>query len=67
MGPLASINGRITTLVFTISSKSLPSFADNYYPLAFFFLACFWALVGNINMKYQLELSCNLLLNINVT
>ena len=64
MEPLASIKWRITTQVFRISSKSVPSFADNYYPLEFF--ACFWALVGNINIKYQFELSSNLLLNINV-
>lgn len=42
----------------------MPSFADNYYPLEVF--ACNWALVGNMNMNYQLELSCNLLLNVNV-
>lgn len=32
----------------------MPSFADNYYPLEVF--ACYWALIGNMNMKYQLEL-----------
>lgn len=68
MEPLANIKWRVTTQIFSIINKPIPSFADNYYYFEFF--ACCWALVDNINVRYQvtmqLELSCNLLLNVNV-
>lgn len=68
MEPLASIKWRVTKQIFRASNKPMPSFVDKYYSLEFF--ACYWALVDNINVRYQvtmqLELSCNLLLNVNV-